>query len=429
MSRDSRDQRVRWPLAIWRLARLSLNTIIATLPLGLLSLGLAVVIWATVMAEENPSVRRALPSEVPIEEVNIPRNVQATGITPQRVSVVLTGPRGAVNDVRVQDVVAQVDLSRAEEEMAGQQEATVERPIRVEVLRHRGVRGEAAPQMARVTLARQERRTVPVCVEKADLPPAGFAVEEPIAANPTEATVVGPRRNVEAVTCVAAVARLNGLTVSVTQQVPLEPRDESGRPIGSVTVQPANATLNIRVRQNQYQRQVAVDAELSGRPAPGYTVTAVRTDPATVTVVGPLDVVSSLTSIPSEPIDIEGARSDVIRAVSLQIPPGVSSGERRTVVTIVIQVTRGPGSVGVTPRVVNLAPELRATLDTPSVAVLVSGPLPEVLALTPADVSVTVDAAGLGPGVHRLEPSVTLPSGITLDGVTPNRVEITITQP
>jgi hypothetical protein len=82
--------------------------------------------------------------------------------------------------------------------------------------------------------------------------------------------------------------------------------------------------------------------------------------------------------------------------------------------------------VGVIPRVVNLAPGLAATLVTPSVAVLVSGPLPDVLALRPADVSVTVDAAGLGPGTHRLEPRIVLPPGLSLDGSTPDRVELTI---
>jgi hypothetical protein len=37
-----------------------------------------------------------------------------------------------------------------------------------------------------------------------------------------------------------------------------------------------------------------------------------------------------------------------------------------------------------------------------------------------------VDAAGLGPGVHRLEPRVSVPQGISFDGTTPGQVEIVI---
>jgi YbbR domain-containing protein len=184
--------------------------------------------------------------------------------------------------------------------------------------------------------------------------------------------------------------------------------------------------VDARIRQELYPRQVVIDVRLSGRPAPGYSVSSVRSDPTLATVVGPLSVVQNLNSVPTEVIDIEGARSDIVRAVSVEIPPGVSSGDRRTVVTITLQVTRAPGSVGVAPRIVNLGPGLTATLSTPAVAVLVSGPLPDVLALRPGDISVVVDATGLGPGVHRLEPRVTVPQGISHDGTSPDRVEIVI---
>jgi len=408
-----------------RLLRRGLASMLTSLPLGLLSFALALMIWATVTHEENPSVRRTLPQEVPVEQVNIPRNLLPTGVQPAKVEIVLSGPRSAVNDVRAEDVTVRVDLSRADEELAGAREATVERPLRAEV-RRRGVRVETSPELVRVTLERQERRTVPVCVDRIDVTPPGFAVEEPVAADPSEAAITGPRRNVEAVECAAAVVRLTGLTVSVSPQVTLEPRDAAGRPIGGVAVQPATATLSVRVKQGLFPRQVVVDVRLNGRPAPGYSITAVRTDPNVLNIVGPLDVVNAVTAIPTEVIDVEGARSDIVRSVSLQLPPGVSSGERRSVITIAVQAVRAPGSLGVTPRIVNLGTGLIATLTTPTLAVLLSGPLPDVIALRPTDVSVTVDAAGLGAGVHRLEPRVTLPPGFGLDGIVPDRVEITI---
>jgi hypothetical protein len=80
----------------------------------------------------------------------------------------------------------------------------------------------------------------------------------------------------------------------------------------------------------------------------------------------------------------------------------------------------------VAPRITNVGAGLTATLNTPVVAVLVSGPLPDVLALKPADVTVTVDAAGLGPGTHRLEPKVVVPPGLSYDGASPDRIEIVI---
>lgn len=408
-----------------RLSRLAVSSALNSLPLGLLSFALALVIWVTVTNEENPSVRRTIPQEIPVEQVNVPRSLLVTNIAPAKVTVAISGPRSVVNDLRPEDVVARVDMSRVEEEIAGVREATVERPVRVEVQR-RGIRAEASPELVKVTLEPQERRNVPVCVDKVDVPPPGFTLEEPVVTDPAEVTISGPRRNIDLVECAAAVLRLTGLTVSVSNQAPLEPRDAAGRPIGGVSVQPPTATVNARIRQELFPRQVVIDVRMQGRPAPGYTVANVRVDPPLASIVGPLESVSGLNSIPTEVIDIEGAKSDIVRAVALEIPPGVSSGDRRSVVTITLQPVRGPGSVGVTPRITNLAAGLRATLSTPVIAVLVSGPLPDVLALKPADISATVDAAGLGPGVHRLEPRVTVPPGISLDGTTPDRVEIVV---
>jgi YbbR domain-containing protein len=414
-----------WLAALGRLAKLTLSMAANSLPLGLLSFALALVIWVTVTNEENPSIRRALPQEIPIEQVNVPRSLLPTNTNPAKVSVTISGPRNAVNDVRPEDVVARVDLSRVDVEMAGLREATLERSIRVEV-RGRGVRAEASPEVVKVTLEQQERRTVPVCVEKVDVPPPGFSLEEPVVTDPVEVTITGPRRNIDAVECAAAVLRLTGLTVSVTNQVPLDPRDAAGRAIGGVTVQPTTATVNARIRQDLFPRQLVTDVRLQGRPAPGYTVTSVRVEPPLASVVGPLDTVGSLNSVATEVIDIEGAKTDIVRAVALNIPPGVSSGDRRSVVTITIQPVRGPGSVGVAPRISNVGAGLAAALNTPVVAVLVSGPLPDVLVLKPTDVTVTVDATGLGPGTHRLEPKVTVPPGLTFDGASPDRVEIVI---
>ena len=425
MSGRTPDGRFRRLADFWELLRAGVRASLTSLPLGLLSFALALLIWVTVTNEENPSIRRQLVQEIPVEQVNVPRGLLPTNTVPAKVAVTITGPRNAVNDVRPEDVSVRVDLSRLDEEIGRAPEATVVRPVRAEV-RRRGVRAEVSPDVVRVTLEREERRDVPVCVEKVDVPPPGFSVDEPIVTEPATVTVTGPRRIIDTVECAGAKVRLTGLTVSLQSQVLLEPRDAAGRAVGGVAVQPPTALLSARIRQDLFPRQVVIDVRLTGRPAPGFTVTSVRADPTLATVVGPLDVVQGLSSVATEVIDIEGARSDIVRAVSLQIPPGVSSGERRSVVTISLQVARAPGSVGVPARIVNLASGLTATPAAPLVVVLVSGPLPDVLALRPADLAVMLDAAGLGPGIHRLEPRVVAPPGISVDGTTPEQIDVTI---
>jgi YbbR domain-containing protein len=50
-------------------------------------------------------------------------------------------------------------------------------------------------------------------------------------------------------------------------------------------------------------------------------------------------------------------------------------------------------------------------------------------AIAAADLAVTVDVSGLGPGQHAVAPTVTLPPGTQLEGISPGSVSVTIAPP
>ena len=66
------------------------------------------------------------------------------------------------------------------------------------------------------------------------------------------------------------------------------------------------------------------------------------------------------------------------------------------------------------------------TLTLDAVSVFVSGPLPKLLALKEDSVPVILDLAGLGPGVHAVEPKIPTPDEIKIEGLSPENIEITI---
>ena len=138
------------------------------------------------------------------------------------------------------------------------------------------------------------------------------------------------------------------------------------------------------------------------------------------------DELKNLMAVSTDVVDLEGADRDVVRPVRLQLPYDLTSPQQSVVAFVAIQVVRAPGSIGVVPRVLNLGPGLTATLATPIIALNLSGPLGDLAQLRPTDVSVTVDAGGLGAGTHRLEPKVSFPPTLQLDAVVPERVEVII---
>lgn len=398
------------------------------LPLAAVSIVLATMLWLAVSNEENPTLSRELPYQLPVEAVNVPRAFIVSGTSPDKVSVTLTGARDQVDGVRPNDISARVDLSGADTTGASE-----DNPIRVQapaeiVVRQRGVQGELTPQSIQVTLEPEVRRTVQVHVNTLGTLPAGYELAEPPAVQPFQATIIGAKQNIDLVDAAVVDVKLDGLTVNIDQSLELDPRDSAGHSIGHVSVEPSSVTLSLKVHQIEFTRQFLIDPHVRGRPAAGYGVGVVQAQPSSLSVLGSLDALDQVSTIPTQDVDVEGATSDVVRTVSIQLPPGLTVADPNAtiVVRVPIQPQTGPGSLGLPPKVVGLSTGLSATLQSATVVVDLTGPLPTLLRLTPADVVVTVDASGLGPGTYRLEPKVGLPPGVQVDGVVPDHIGLTI---
>src|SRR5690606_12717867 len=158
----------------------------------------------------------------------------------------------------------------------------------------------------------------------------------------------------------------------------------------------------ITVRQRETPQLVPVLVRTQGEIASGYSMVSIEPDPRTVQVTGPLEVLQTLDAVETDPIDITGASTTLARSVRIQLPEGVKA-ERETV-NVMIQIVPTPGSraIAVAPTVVNVPPGLTATPQTSAVTVRLSGPMPRLNEITPADIQATVDAAGLPEGVHTL---------------------------
>jgi YbbR domain-containing protein len=410
-----------------RMLRDAGRSLVTNVPLALLSLALATALWVAVTNAENPSLRRVLPFTVDVKPLNVPASLTVTGTRPAKVRVTLVGPRDAVEGVQPGDLTALVDLSStgaAGSQAAGDYDADVHVSVR-----QRNVQAESVdPAVVTVSLEATAKRTVPVKVVKIDAPPLGYELAGDPAAQPAQATITGSTQQVDAVSAVVASLKLTGLTVSGNQTLALDPQDSAGNSIGGLKVEPASVSVAVHVNQVLFTRQILVDPRIQGQPAAGYGIAGTKADPPTVTVIGPVDVLNRIATAPTEAVDVAGATSDVIRTVGLQLPSGASLADPKSsvVATISIQPQRGQGTLVLAPKVIGVGAGLVASPEQASVSVSFSGPGPSVVRVTPADVAVTLDLTGLGPGPHQVEPKVSLPQGLQTDSLSPDRVTVTL---
>ena len=199
-------------------------------------------------------------------------------------------------------------------------------------------------------------------------------------------------------------------------------------PYGLDVVQISPATLPITF-ENSAIRVVQVRPSIEGRPAPGYEVGTISTDPATVEVVGPESALRGLDEAMTEPVSVANAARPVREIVTIGVADPIV--RLRSPQTAVVTVQIGPGQQtktlpAVPIEVRNLNNGLRARTTPASVAITVRGTNEALQAMTPAALTVHVDAADLPPGDRDLEVQVRAAPGITIENVIPRRVRLRV---
>ena len=110
-------------------------------------------------------------------------------------------------------------------------------------------------------------------------------------------------------------------------------------PYGIEIVQVGPSTLTVEFELSGIRR-VRVEPDIDGRPAQGYEVTEVKSDPETVEVAGPETALKLLQAAITEPVSVVDQSRTVREVVTIGVPD--SSLRLRTPQTAVVTVTIAP---------------------------------------------------------------------------------------
>ncbi len=101
-----------------------------------------------------------------------------------------------------------------------------------------------------------------------------------------------------------------------------------------ISVHPSELEITV---DRKTERQVAVQVDLTGRPAPGFMVEAVTSEPSRVRVQGPLTMMQGLEHVYTRTLDIDGRTDDFTVELDLKPPaPPLRIRDRRVMVTVQI---------------------------------------------------------------------------------------------
>ena len=110
-------------------------------------------------------------------------------------------------------------------------------------------------------------------------------------------------------------------------------------PYGTEVVQVGPSTLALEFEMTAV-RTVPVEPDVEGRPAIGYEVTKITSEPMTVEVAGPASAVKRLQAAVTEPVSVQDQTRSVREVVTIGVPD--STVRLRSQQTAVVTVTIAP---------------------------------------------------------------------------------------
>ncbi len=396
--------------------------LLTTIGSFLLSLVLAIAIWTNASQAQDPVQTRFL--EVPLEFVGLPSGAVLVDADPrQQVQIRLEGPDSILQALTPEDFTATADLSRVPSGEAVSVEIAVtgSRPgVTISFI---------TPEAIDVVLEQQVTRDVPVELDLRGTVARGHNQGEPLL-DPPSIRVSGAESRVSELDFALVTVFLNSTAETLVETSSPVFYDRSGR-VASVTgldLSRNEATVTVPVEEAAGFADKLVTVVWSGEPAPGYRLLSVTANPPSVLVEGRPALVNRLSSVRTEPIDINGLAQTFEQAAVLALPEGIAVDPEQTVtVTIEIEPILTTSTFIRVPERRGLRSGFTATMEPTQVRVVLFGPLPALDTLAESDVRVILDLFGLEAGTYSIEPDVIVPDrGIEIRSVQPAAVSVTI---
>ena len=385
----------------------------------------AIALWFYVVSIVNPTVTvqfRDVPITITGEAGLSDNGLALKEGTELSTGVSVKGPRNVVSSVRAEDITLTVDVSGLEE---GQSSVPVHAQLPPGISL-----GEL--QSANVDLTVEELVTVSKPVEVVLTGSSEGREATLLPGTLTQVGVTGAASQVALVEVVRVSGDLTGSELDVPKEMLLagEPVDESGKKVAGVRL--ANDTIAINAVLYQ-TKTVPINVPVEGSVWEGAVLTATNIDP-TIIIKGPASLLSQISVVDAEPVNIEGIYETTRVTVVPKLPSGVYLADDSPEVHAEFVISEN-GSLTFefkTADIVlkDLAEGLTATIALPegskNISAAVTGRVSTLRTLAAGDIAPVVSAAGLTAGEHleSILPSQNI-AGLTVV-YSPDRVTVKV---
>ena len=412
------------------------------IPLKIMSVAVAVVLWLIVVNIDNPIGtnyytindvelinKEYVESSDTIGKMCMPEQNQDS------IKIAITASKKIRDKIKVTDISAVADLQQAV--------SLDTNPVMVPITVTCSVPGvssndiKVTPQNLSVNLDEKETQEFVVNVSRGGTKPGKDYEVGSLTANPEKVRITGPKTLVNKIDKVNATIELDGNTQDFTQDVNLTIIDKnqealSDSEMNSLRIE-NNAKVVVTARLWKIRQGVGISASYVGTPADGYEVGSVKTVPDTISVAGSTEGLESLAennnviTIPADSIDISGESKDVEKKISLNnlLPDNVklTSDSSEDVWVTVNILPVGSKEFDIPTKnieVKNKPDDLQVTFETAQIELRIKSDTKNMDDLdAKKDIKLSIDLDGKKEGNYEVPVKVVLPDGYeTVEDVT-----------
>jgi hypothetical protein len=304
--------------------------LLANLRLKLLAIAFAVALWSVVAYAQNPTQQRNV--QLAVATSSLPAGLVVVGkVPPAPVTVIGTADNlahfalaslhvtGNFSNVKVGTNRVPIDVQNADSN--------------VTIL---------APSSVMVNVDESGSSTQTVSIERVNTLPSGFH-EQTSATTITPATVRvdGPKSQLSGIQAVVIIDLATVAPPGSTLPVTVLVWNASKKIVPQMIVTPPQVSVKMVIQADAVTVNKPVGFTLTGQPAACYRVTNVQIAPLEVQATGLQITLAGILLLATDPVDITGAKTDVIRTVTIRPPDGVTVNQKTASVHVTISPTPG----------------------------------------------------------------------------------------
>ncbi|MZP29755.1 hypothetical protein GTO91_08560 [Heliobacterium undosum] len=291
----------------------------------LAALAIAILLWVYVNAEQQGV--QTFP--VQLEREGLEAGYVLDPEPPTVVELRVKGPKAIMANLSSRDFRARISLAGVKPGplTIG---VTVDAPPNVQII-------SKSPAELSLNVDVLETRTLPLTWEFKGNMPAGYRVGDPTL-RPAEVVVSGPRDRLRLIQRVGVQIPV-GAKESFTRSLPVRIIEPAVGDDTRMQISPKSIEVTVPVIQEMTSKTVTVQPLVTGAPAAGYKVLSTRVEPASLSVTLPAEGFADLRALATSPVDINGARGDVVKDVNLALPAGVRpNNPALSVVRVIVSI-------------------------------------------------------------------------------------------